>query len=206
MAGSFQSSLQERLRGVERSVDRYRHLAVSLMRCSSVQKRQLGATLYVLEKSGVRIGSPKYIINGTYGLSTLNNKKHVKLGRHDIVHLRFVGKKKILNTFMLKNSLLQKWLRFSRNNGLAPFAPATVVRVFLKQEFNTSPKDYRTWRSNVYMCTTKGDKITRLSHAASQLHHSRSISKKYYIHPDIAEIEGGGKNAEIKMRRVIKKW
>lgn len=170
---------------------------------SSVRDRQLGATLYALEKSGARIGSTRYLSNGTYGLSTLNHSQ-IKLGAD--VCLQFVGKKKKVNFFVLRSPLLKKWLEYSKHSGLSPFAPATVVRVFLKTEFGTTPKDYRTWRSNLHVCTKKGNQTERISHAASKLHHTRNISRKFYIHPEISLIDGGGKNAELKMRRIIKKW
>lgn len=173
------------------------------MKSPSVRDRQLGATLYTLEKSGARIGSPRSVTRGTFGISTLNHR-HVKLGRR--VTIEFVGKKHKVNTYVLRNPTLQKWLLFSRKNGIAPFAPATVVRVFLKQEFGTSPKDYRTWRSNLHMCTKKGSIKQRLVHTASQLHHTPGVSKIFYVHPDIARMEGGGKNPELKMRKLIKKW
>jgi DNA topoisomerase-1 len=172
---------------VHKSMDALRRATNSLLRSHLPADRQLGATLYVLQRTGMRIGWPKYLReNGTFGLSTLTQRHIVCTGQS--VAIEFRGKAGVCNRFKIADPRVRAWLCEGRAAGVQPFASARTVSKFLEDRFGTRPKDYRTWVANRMFLDNRakgmGDQQS-LQAVAASLHHTPAVCKKHYLHPSL---------------------
>jgi DNA topoisomerase-1 len=158
-----------------------------------------------------RIGNDMYATeNKTYGLTTLL-KKHVKI-KGDIVQLSFVGKKNVQQNLNFKNNKVLKIIRellqlpgerlFKTLDG-EPIK-SLEMNDYLKENLgsNFTCKDFRTYASNILILEylseikimpaskTESKKILNeiISKVADTLGHTKCVSKKSYIIPEIHDL------------------
>jgi len=191
----------------------------------------------VLQKTYIRIGNECYAKNNdTYGLTTLQ-KRHISIEEDDIT-IKFKGKRSILFKVTFKNKYISKVLRKLLNNckhstsNVFQTTSSLIIKSndmneYLK-EYNATCKDFRTYFSNILFIEGLSNGLKEISSSdinisslkkivnkvyndvAEKLGHSRSISKKAYIFPFIAEsfIEGheSFRNCNVKelLRKLIK--
>ena len=174
----------------------------------------LAAVVSLMERTNIRVGNSFYEKTyGSFGLTTLKDR-HVKINGNAVSFV-FVGKKGIPHNITLKNKKLaaiikkcrdipgkelfqfydEKGDRHSIDSGLVN----TYIREISKADFTA--KDFRTWAGTVYAflalkaigcCDTQAETKRRIVEAldivSGQLGNSRTICKKYYVHPLIISL------------------
>lgn len=174
------------------------------------------AVLLIL-KTGIRIGNedsaegymttpyegskmkPKFV--KTYGLTTML-PEHVTV-KNGIVHLNFLGKKHVENSFVLDPELSKLVIRIYKSG----YRPVFNIDDYTLTKFiklKTSPylssKDFRTFRANVYayeaiknikLPTNKQEYKEAVNmvadYVSERLNNTREVVKKSYIDPRIFE-------------------
>lgn len=168
----------------------------------------------LMEKTYIRVGNNAYEkLYGSYGLTTLKDK-HVKIGREKIEFL-FTGKKGIEHRIVLNDRRLARIIKqcrdvpgktlfqFYSENGRRRAIDSGMVNTYIKeasgQEF--SAKDFRTWAGTLEAldCLQKFEDVSDenllkknmlevLDKVSARLGNTRSICKKYYIHPGLFQL------------------
>ena len=138
----------------------------------------------------------------SFGLTTLQ-KKHIKFNKNNI-KIKFIGKKGVLNECtivdpeIIKNMPIRSSTDYFtyKNNKIK----AIDINNFLKQFGNFTSKDFRTWSANMlllkYLINSKiknnkerkKNAVKIVKQTSSDLHHTPSICKKSYIHPQILKL------------------
>lgn len=157
---------------------------------------------------GFRIGNKKYLReNQSYGLTTLE-KRHIKMNG-DYVTIKFVGKKGVTNISDCHHAHIMSYLKNKIRKLKASERVFTYVGVDGKQHSISSKdvneyiqsivpditsKDIRTWNANkLFMefvklplvATSKNPAKRSLEMVAHHLHHTPTVCKSSYIHPEI---------------------
>ncbi len=155
----------------------------------------------ILYRTYLRVGN--YGQN-TYGLTTLE-KRHVKLIEPDTVIFDFIGKKNVRNYKVLKDSNIFKKIKQLINgqgqsstdkifitSGHSPITSLDMnnyIQEYMGPEF--SCKDFRTYASNILFIQLLSSGIPikdAYDQVATELCHTKNISKKSYITNKIEEI------------------
>ena len=166
--------------------------------------------VHLLDCCNFRVGNIKYVAeNGTYGCSTLC-RKHIKLdSKTHTIHIKFVGKKNVINTCSITDTQLfgiLKKLIANRNNFLfvtdsatgEPIGSDEIYSFLQSYDSQITPKMFRTWNANYHFidkvrADIKNSTIPRDSrnkrayindcclHVSSKLHNTASVSKENYI-------------------------
>ncbi|MGK7397093.1 MAG: DNA topoisomerase IB [Candidatus Cyclobacteriaceae bacterium M3_2C_046] len=174
-------------------------------------RKVLAVVVSLMEHSAIRIGNEVYKkLYGSFGLTTLRNK-HVQVKGKQI-YLQFRGKKGVYQNVSIKSKKLAKQVKrckeipgyelfqFYDELGKKHKIDSGMVNQYIYDvsghEFTS--KDFRTWSGTVYAFEalrelgdfhTQKEKnkkqIKAIDMVAKRLGNSRSISKKYYIHPGI---------------------
>jgi len=148
---------------------------------------------------GFRIGNEKYFKeNKSYGLTTLE-KRHVKV-HSDRVSIKFVGKKGVINVSECHHQHIVSYLD-SKLRKLKPTdrvfhaISSNDVNEYIKNIVpDITSKDIRTWNANrLFMefmklpdvATSKNPEKRALEMVALHLHHTPTVCKSSYIHPEI---------------------
>jgi DNA topoisomerase-1 len=169
----------------------------------------LAAIVSVMEYTGVRIGNNIYEkLYGSFGLTTLKDK-HVKIAGSEM-RFSFKGKKGVYQDITLKSRRLAKIIKQCRDipgkelfqyyddAGARRSVDSGMVNEYIKnicgKDF--SAKDFRTWAGTLYAleafrafgcCDTVADTkkkiIEAIDIAAGRLGNTRTVCKKYYVHP-----------------------
>jgi DNA topoisomerase-1 len=172
----------------------------------------LATALDLMDKTYIRIGSNGYEkANGSYGLTTLKDK-HVKIGGGEII-FSFTGKKGVDHTVRLKDKKLASIVKQCRDipgrtlfqyydgDGSKKSIDSGMLNNYIKEasSHDFSAKDFRTWAGSVqaveYLesCSkTEGDDtdhkrnvVEMLETVSNKLGNTRSVCKKYYVHPQL---------------------
>lgn len=174
----------------------------------------LALVVCLMEQTSIRIGNSMYEkLYGSFGLTTLKNK-HVKVSAAKIQFI-FTGKKGIAHNISINNKRLAKIVQQCRDipgkelfqyydhDGAHKAIDSGMVNSYLKtisgQEFTA--KDFRTWAGTVHAISAfnelKADNIELtekvvkqnilavIDRVAEHLGNTRTVCKKYYIHPAI---------------------
>lgn len=172
----------------------------------------------LIEMTNIRIGNDAYKkLYGSFGLTTLQDK-HVKFEKSKI-YFDFIGKKGVKHKISLQSQKLanlvkkckdipgQDLFQYYDDNGNHHIIGSSDINNYLKgitgQDFTA--KDFRVWAGSVNaLCAFQeiGDfenqtdckrKIVQvLDSVASKLGNTRTVCKKYYVHPTvIASYEKG---------------
>ncbi len=169
---------------------------VSLMQCTCIR---IGSHLYEKE-------------NGSFGLTTLKDQ-HVKIKGSEMKFC-FKGKKGVYHQISAKNKKLARIVQACRDipgkelfqyfdeNGKRHSIDSGSVNAYIKEISggHFTAKDFRTWAGSLQALhafkelglgenktDTKKKIITCLDEVAAHLGNTRTVCKKYYVHPAILE-------------------
>jgi DNA topoisomerase-1 len=174
-------------------------------------KKVLAAVISLMERTYIRIGNAEYEKqNGSHGLTTLHDK-HVSI-QGDDMSFSFKGKKGIYHAVSLKNKKLARIVKQCRDipgkelfqyfdaDGKRKSIDSGMVNQYVK-EFtgeDFTAKDFRTWAGclnllrafksiglyeNNTQCKQNINKA--LDYVSARLGNTRTVCKKYYVHPGI---------------------
>jgi DNA topoisomerase-1 len=178
------------------------------------EEKVLATVISLMERTYIRIGSDDYEkLYGSYGLTTLKDS-HVKV-KGDTVHFSFKGKKGIFHDISLKNRRLARMVErckdipgkelfqyIDRDGNRKPIDSGMVNR-YIKDTTggDFSAKDFRTWAGTLNIirafknigepdcdATCKKNILSALDEVSKKLGNSRTICKKYYVHPGIIKL------------------
>lgn len=165
----------------------------------------------IMELTSIRIGNESYKkLYGSFGLTTLMNR-HVKIDGAD-VNFEFKGKKGVYHKITLHSRKLARLIKQCRDipgkelfqyfddEGNKHSVGSGDVNNYLKRitEQDFTAKDFRTWSGSVsalYAFKEAGefDTVTEckrkivsvLDEVAINLGNTRTVCKKYYVHPTV---------------------
>jgi DNA topoisomerase I len=174
----------------------------------------MATVVSLLERTNIRVGNNFYEkLYGSYGLSTLKDK-HVKI-EGATIRFSFKGKKGVHHDISLKSKRLanivkqcrdipgQELFQYYDENGQRHAIDSGMVNEYIKKiagdEFTA--KDFRTWAGTVqailafkelglFKTKTEAKRkvVQALDKVAEQLGNTRTVSKKYYVHPVIVSL------------------
>lgn len=182
-------------------------------------KKVLAIMISLMEQTYIRVGNKSYEkLYGSFGLTTLKDKNVTVNGSH--LELAFTGKKGIEHRISLKNKKLAKAVKQCRDipgkelfqyfdpTGQKKCIDSGMLNSYLKEctggEFTA--KDFRTWAGSLQALKSfkmvqppmdenacKKNIITVVDEVSKKLGNSRSICRKYYIHPALLTLYEGSK-------------
>jgi DNA topoisomerase-1 len=189
------------------------HLQKDMRKPGLPLEKVLSAVVSVMQCTCIRIGNSMYEkLYGSFGLTTLKDK-HVKISGSE-VKFAFKGKKGVHHDMSLKNKKLAKIVQQCRDipgqelfqyyteNGERRAIDSGMVNNYIKEigGGNFTAKDFRTWAGSLHAieafkeigdCTTatqlKKNIVNALDMVANQLGNTRTVCKKYYVHPFVIE-------------------
>jgi len=178
------------------------------------EEKVLATVISLMERTYIRIGNDDYEkLYGSYGLTTLKDN-HVKING-DKIFFSFKGKKGIDHKITLKNKRLARMVEHCRDipgkelfqyydtEGNRKPIDSGMVNRYIKDasagEFTA--KDFRTWAGTLNIIRAfksigeaesetdcKKKIVTALDEVSKQLGNSRTVCKKYYVHPGIIKL------------------
>ena len=184
----------------------------------------------LIEMTNIRIGNDAYKkLYGSFGLTTLRDK-HVTFDK-SAAHFEFVGKKGVKHKITLKSKKLANLVRkckdipgqdlfqYYDNNGVRHCIGSGEVNAYIKEiaEEDFTAKDFRAWAGSVtalgrfleigeYTSPTdcKRKVVEVIDSVASALGNTRTVCKKYYIHPTVIASYENGHIGKYKSEQNIK--
>ena len=178
------------------------------------QTKVLATVVSLMERTNIRIGNGAYEkIYGSYGLTTLKDK-HVKVSGSQ-VKFSFRGKKGVYHDITLKSRRLSRIVKHCQEipgkelfqyldeEGNRKTIDSGMVNDYIKEISggDFSAKDFRTWSGTVqallafkelgFSETQTGIKkniVAALDVVSQLLGNTRTVCKKYYIHPLILSL------------------
>ncbi|WP_336514447.1 DNA topoisomerase IB [Pollutibacter soli] len=182
-------------------------------------EKVIAAAISTMEETSIRIGNAGYEkLYGSYGLTTLKDQ-HVDI-KSESADFVFKGKKGISHRLKLKNRQLVKIIRQCRDipgknlfqyfgeDGSRRTIDSGMVNNYIKEagQGDFSAKDFRTWTGTVkalesFCCmdeahtesTVKKNVLSVLDDVSKKLGNSRSVCRKYYVHPKLIQLYEEGK-------------
>ena len=178
------------------------------------KEKVLATVVSLMERTNIRIGNNIYEkLYGSFGLTTLKDK-HVSI-QSGKVRFSFKGKKGIQHTVTLKNKKLasivqrckdipgKELFQFYTEDGIRHTIDSGMVNDYIKsisgQDFTA--KDFRTWAGtvNAFLAfkelglaetdtAVKKNIVQALDKVADHLGNTRTVCKKYYVHPLIISL------------------
>lgn len=165
----------------------------------------------LIEMTNIRIGNDAYKkLYGSFGLTTLQDK-HVKL-EHSKIYFDFVGKKGVRHKISLQSQKLANLVKKCRDipghdlfqyyddDGKHHVIGSGDINNYLKTITNEdfTAKDFRVWAGSVNaLCAfqelekpknqseCKHSIVEVLDSVAAKLGNTRTVCKKYYVHPTV---------------------
>lgn len=178
------------------------------------QDKVLAAVVSLMERTSIRVGNSFYEkVYGSFGLTTLKDK-HVKIDGPK-VKFTFIGKKGIAHDITLKHKKLSNIVQKCRDipgkelfqyyddNGGRHSIDSGMVNEYIRKISGAdfTAKDFRTWSGTVHAfialrsvgcCDTQTETKRRilaaLDSVSSHLGNTRTVCKKYYVHPQILSL------------------
>jgi DNA topoisomerase-1 len=177
-------------------------------------EKVLATVVMLMEHTSIRVGNEAYEkLYGSFGLTTLKNR-HVNIAG-DKLEFAFKGKKGIMHNIGIKNKRLAKIVKqckdipgkelfqYYDSEGHPKPIDSGMVNDYLKtvsgEDFTA--KDFRTWAGTVHaisefyslaVCETSADIknniVSVLNRVAEHLGNTRTVCKKYYVHPIIISL------------------
>lgn len=178
------------------------------------KEKVLALVVSLMEKTSIRIGNDVYEkLYGSFGLSTLKNK-HAAINSNSI-KFSFKGKKGVEHSINLKSKKLSKLVQQCKDipgkelfqyideDGKRHSIDSGMVNEYVKelsgQEFTC--KDFRTWSGTVQALLAfnkmggfeteteaKKNTVAVLDIVSQHLGNTRTVCKKYYVHPAIVDM------------------
>ena len=182
------------------------------------KRKVLAAVVSLMEKTGIRIGNEFYEkLYGSFGLTTLKDK-HAEI-KGSRVSFSFRGKKGVEHTVSLKSRKLARIVQHCRDipgkelfqyideAGDHQSIDSGMVNEYIHSLAGEAftAKDFRTWCGTVAALTAiiengldknldaKKKVIAVLDKVSEQLGNSRTVCKKYYVHPSLLQLYESGK-------------
>lgn len=177
-------------------------------------KKVLATVIKLMERTSMRVGNSYYEKRyGSFGLTTLKDN-HVKF-KGNSVRFTFVGKKGIAHNITFKNKKLasiikkcrdipgKELFQFYDEEGNRHSIDSGLVNNYIREISNEdfTAKDFRTWAGTVQAflalrsigcCETETETKRRIIQAldivSQQLGNTRTVCKKYYVHPLIISL------------------
>jgi DNA topoisomerase-1 len=174
----------------------------------------LATVIGLMERTYIRVGNAEYEkLNGSFGLTTLKDK-HVKIEGSKLV-FAFKGKRGISHNITLRNRRLAKAVKDCREipgkelfqyydeDGNRKAIDSSMLNAYIKEATGSdfTAKDFRTWAGSLQMlrclkCLEKAETaaqrksniIAALNEVSLKLGNTRTICKKYYVHPGIIDM------------------
>ena len=168
----------------------------------------------LIETTNIRIGNDVYKkLYGSFGLTTLQDK-HVKL-KNSNIQFEFVGKKGVSHKINIESKKLatlvkkckdipgQDLFQYYDVSGNRHTVGSSDINNYLKKITNQdfTAKDFRAWSGSLNALSafmefkapetqseTKQKIIEVVDQVASKLGNTRSVCKKYYIHPTVIAV------------------
>jgi len=177
------------------------------------EEKVIATVISLMERTYIRIGNNDYEkLYGSYGLTTLKDK-HVQV-EGDTIKFSFKGKKGIYHDITLKNRKLARTVQACRDiagkelfqyydaNGTKKSIDSGMVNRYIKEASggDFSAKDFRTWAGTLNILRAframgecgeadlKKNVTAALDEVSKQLGNTRTVCKKYYVHPGIIEL------------------
>jgi len=178
------------------------------------EKKVLAAVVSLMERTNIRIGNAFYEKEyGSYGLTTLKDR-HVKL-EGAAVTFSFKGKKGVSHNISLKSKKLANIIKKCRDvpgkelfqyydqEGNRHSIDSGLVNNYIREISQTdfTAKDFRTWAGTVQaflalksigccdtVTETKRKIVEALDNVSNHLGNTRTVCKKYYVHPLILSL------------------
>ncbi len=178
------------------------------------EERVMATIVSLMERTYIRIGNDDYEkLYGSYGLTTLKDN-HVKVSG-DTIHFSFRGKKGIEHNISLRHRRLANLVRKCREipgrelfqyideEGNRKPVDSGMVNRYIKEATggDFSAKDFRTWAGTLNILRAfkaigqaesendcKKNIVSALDEVSQKLGNSRTICKKYYVHPGVIKL------------------
>jgi len=178
------------------------------------EEKVIATVISVMERTYIRIGSEDYEkMYGSYGLTTLKDS-HVKINGATI-NFCFKGKKGIYHKISLKNKKLAQMIekckeipgkelfQYFDEEGNRRSVDSGMVNRYIKEASggDFSAKDFRTWAGTLNVLRVfkalgcaendsacKKNILAALDEVSKKLGNTRTICKKYYVHPGILKL------------------
>ena len=177
-------------------------------------EKLLAAVVMIMQQTSIRVGNSMYEkLYGSFGLTTLKDK-HVKVNGNS-VKFCFKGKKGVYHEVDLKSARLARIIKQCKDipgkelfqyydvEGEKRSLDSGMVNEYIRNICcdNFTTKDFRTWTGTVYTiealkelgcCETDAEAKKKIMQAldivAKRLGNTRTVCKKYYVHPVILEM------------------
>lgn len=178
------------------------------------QEKVLATVISLMERTYIRVGNNEYEkSNGSYGLTTFKNK-HVSI-TGDKLLFSFNGKKGVHHDITLRSKRLarivsqchdipgKELFQYYTEDGVRRSIDSGMVNAYIKQatELDFSAKDFRTWAGSLHALQvfrtigeattatdTKKNIVTVLDAVSVKLGNTRTVCKKYYVHPGLIQL------------------
>jgi len=179
-----------------------------------LSRRKLLATLVqLLDRTLIRVGNDEYTkANRSYGLTTLR-QRHAEVEGHT-VRFEFKGKSGVPHSVTITDRRLaaivqqlqdlpgQQLFQFIDEDGKRQSIDSDDVNAYLREVtgLNVTAKDFRTWSGTMLaaralreMGPGAGEREVKrninraLEQVASRLRNTRTVCRKYYVHPAILD-------------------
>ena len=196
------------------------------------EEKVISTVISLMERTYIRIGNNDYEkLYGSYGLTTLKDK-HVKI-EGDTIKFSFKGKKGIDHDISLRNRKLAKVVEACRDipgrelfqyydaEGNKKPIDSGSVNNYIKEATggDFTAKDFRTWAGTLNIIRAfkslgeapsesdcKKNVIAALDEVSKKLGNTRTVCKKYYVHPGIIRLyEENSLNKYLKELDAIEK-
>lgn len=176
-------------------------------------EKVLATVVSLMQCTCIRIGNSMYEkLYGSFGLTTLKDK-HVKINGSSL-KFTFKGKKGVHHDVNLKSKKLahivkqcrdipgQELFQYYGEDGNRHAIDSGMVNNYIKEISggNFTAKDFRTWAGTLHaleafkelglaetVTETKKKIVAALDMVAKQLGNTRTVCKKYYVHPSIID-------------------
>lgn len=194
-----------------------------LRQTTLTRDKVLATVLSLMEKTYIRVGNNEYEkANGSYGLTTLKNK-HVSVTGDKLV-FSFTGKKGVHHDITLHSKRLARAVRQCRDipghelfqyyaeDGTRHSIDSGMVNQYIHEAVGTdfTAKDFRTWAGSLHALEAfceigkadsdsdcKKNVVAVLDTVSKKLGNSRTVCKKYYVHPGLIRLYEEGKLGQI---------
>ncbi|MCW3122852.1 MAG: topoisomerase [Flavipsychrobacter sp.] len=191
-----------------------RQLHKDLNRQGLPPEKVLAAIVSVMQCTCIRVGNSQYEkLYGSFGLTTLKDK-HVDINGAT-VKFTFTGKKGVHHDIDLKSRRLANIVKQCRDipgkelfqyydeKGHRHPVDSGMVNNYIKEISggHFTAKDFRTWAGTLHAITafkklgipdtttdTKKNVVTALDMVAKELGNTRTVCKKYYVHPRVISL------------------
>jgi DNA topoisomerase-1 len=198
-------------------------------------QKVLALIVSLMERTYIRIGNSGYEkLYGSYGLTTLKDE-HVKIESGNI-RFSFKGKKGVKHQISLQNKKLAQIVKQCREipgkelfqyydeQNQAHTIHSEHVNSYIKEITGEAftAKDFRTWAGSVHaihsfmqlgiaetVTACKQNMIKTLEYVSAKLGNTRTVCKKYYVHPLIMDMYENKKlyrYLKQEQRSALKGW